>query len=296
MLGVVGGAGRAADLERGAGRVGAVAQRRGRGLARDAPADGLGIGGEAGGQASGEHGQLAPPQSGVAAGLAVADDAAVELVDLGEAAVLEQGGEDLAAHAARAVGDQRRVLEVVQGPGVDGGEQVAGGVRVRDHGPVEAADGRLHRVAAVEEAHGVRGAGALGDQRVHLDGREPLPRADDPVRVHGDALGGPERDELGLDLDREAGEVRRRAVRPLHFEVPERRMLPRAAHVALDGVDRSADGPVDPLRRHDDPAGQAEGRGERALPQPHRLGVGERGEPVVQRDAREGGGAHQGPG
>ena len=68
--GVVDGAGRAADLERGAGRVGAVAQRRGRGLARDAPADGLGVGGEAGGQASVEHGQLAPPQSGVATGLA----------------------------------------------------------------------------------------------------------------------------------------------------------------------------------------------------------------------------------
>ena len=61
--------------------------------------------------------------------------------------------EHLAAHAARAVGDDRLVLEVVVAPAVELGHELAGGRDVGHHGAAEPADPRLELVAAVEEGH-----------------------------------------------------------------------------------------------------------------------------------------------
>ena len=65
----------------------------------------LRIGGEVDGHALVEDVQRTIPEAGVAVLFAVANDAAVELVDLAKSATAHEGGEHFTADAARAVSD-----------------------------------------------------------------------------------------------------------------------------------------------------------------------------------------------
>ena len=88
-------------------------------------ADERGVVGEVHRDAVVEDVQRALPEPVVAVRLAVRRDAAVELVDLLEAAVLHQRGQHLAADAAGAVRDDRLVLEVVVGAAVERRDELA---------------------------------------------------------------------------------------------------------------------------------------------------------------------------
>ena len=61
-----------------------------------------------------EHVQRTFPQSFVAVGLAVADNSALDLIDLGETAVEHRRTEDFAPHTAGAVGHDGLAFEVVE--------------------------------------------------------------------------------------------------------------------------------------------------------------------------------------
>src|SRR5699024_4022282 len=143
------------------------------------------------------------PQTPVAELFAVADDAAVDLVDLLETTVDHQGAEDLAADAAGAVGHHRFVLQIVILAGFDLLDEVVGGVNVVHHGVSEVADLGLHVVAAIEEDHLVT---AFLDELVYLLRFEVDTAADDAVLIHLDLIRCPECHDLIADLDGQFGE------------------------------------------------------------------------------------------
>src|SRR5699024_288184 len=221
------------------------------------------------------------PVTGGAEGLAVADDAAIELIDLFETAVLHQHGQDLAADSARTVGDDWLVLEIVVFAGFDLGDEVAGGVRVGNDGVPELSDLGLHRVAAVEEDDVIT---ALIEEFVQRSRLEVLPSALDTVVGHLDLIGGAEGDELRADLHAQTRAVIALSVGPFDIGVLERSVGLRSAHVLFDVEDVSAHCRVDAVLRHDDATFEPEALGQRVLPQFDRLGVGQWGEDVEQDD------------
>src|SRR5699024_1364082 len=223
----------------------------------------------------------AVPVAGGAEGLAVADDAAVELIDLFETAVLHQHGQDLAADSARAVGDHRLVLEIVVFAGFDLGDEIAGGIRIGDDGVAELPDLRFHRVAAIEEDDVIA---AFVEELVQRSRLEVLPSALDAVVGHRDLIGGAEGDELVTDLHAQAREVVALPVGPLDIGLLERGVGLRGPHVLLDVEDVSAHRRVDAVLRHDDAAFEPEALGQGVLPQSDGLGVGQWSEDVEQDD------------
>ena len=221
------------------------------------------------------------PVTGAAEGLAVADDAAVELVDLFETAVLHQHRQDFAADSAGAVGDDRFVLEIVVLAGLDLRDEVAGGVRVGDDGVAELPDLRFHRIAAVEEDDIVA---AFVEQLVQGTGFEMLPAASDTILGDSDFVSGAEGDELRTHLHTQTREVIALTVGPLDVGLLERGIGLRRPHVLLDVEDVPADGGVDAVLRHDHPPLEAETLGKGMLPQLDRFGVGQRSEDIEQDD------------
>ena len=114
--------------------------------------------------------ERALPEAVVAVALAVAHDAALELVDLAEAAARHEAREHLAADAAGAVGHDRAALELVVLAGVEQLDEVAGRLDVGHDRAAEPADRGLERIASVEE-HDV--VAALGHELVQPVGRQP---------------------------------------------------------------------------------------------------------------------------
>ena len=221
------------------------------------------------------------PVAGAAEGLAVADDAAVELIDLFEPAVLHEHGQDLAADSAGAVGDDGFVLEVVVFAGFDLGDEVTRGVRVGHDRVPELPDLRLHRVATVEEDDLLA---AFVEEFVQGSWFEMLAAALDSVICHGDLVRGAEGDEFVADLHAQAWEVIALAVRPFDVRSLEWRVGLRRPHVLLHVEDVPSDRGVDSVLRYDDPPLEPEALGQGVLPQLDRFGVGQRGEDIEQDD------------
>src|SRR5665647_421021 len=275
-----------------AGQVAAVEHVLRRFAAGRAAPDDRGVVAEVDGHPLVEHVERAVPEAVVAERLAVAHDAAVELVDLAEAAFLHQTAEHLAADAAGAVGDDGLVLEVVVLAAVELGHELAGVGDIRDDGVREAADLGLEGVAPVEEDHIVP---ALGHELVQF-GRGQLRAAAHHARgIHPQLARRAEAHDLLAHLHDQAREVKapaafveRGALAPFEVDLLERRVVAGLAHVALEGLEVAADRAVEPVPRDQDATADAERLAEVALPEAHGLGVGERREDVVQEDLRDG--------
>ena len=203
-----------------------------------ARADDRGVVAEVDRAAAVEHVQRALPEAVVAEALAVAHDAALELVHLAEAAARHEAREHLAADAAGAVGDDGPALEVVVLARVEQLDEVARGLDVGHDRAAEPPDLGLERVAPVEE-HDV--VAALGDELVQRVGGEPRAAADDAVAVDAELAGRAERHDLVAHLHAELREVEARArlvearaLAPLEVDVLERRVVAGLAHVALE--------------------------------------------------------------
>ena len=95
--------------------------------------------------------EAAFPETLVSKLLAVANDAAFDLVHLFETAVEHDRTQDLAAYATGAVGDDWLVFEVVIFPTLDFIDEVVSGFNVGNHCVLELADFCLEGVSAIEE-------------------------------------------------------------------------------------------------------------------------------------------------
>ena len=87
-----------------------------------------------------EHVQRAFPQTFVAERFAVTDDAALDLVHLGEPAVEHGGTENLAPHTAGAIGDDGLGLEVGVFAALEFGDEIVTRAHVGDDGILESTD------------------------------------------------------------------------------------------------------------------------------------------------------------
>src|SRR5690554_851100 len=271
------------DQLRAAAQVVAVLHVTGGGVAAIAAADDRGIRGEVDRHPPVEDVERALPETGVSELLAIPGDAAVELIDLVETTVQHQARQHFTADAAGAVGDNRLVLEVVVGAAVQLGDELTGVADRGNHGIREPSDLGFEGVATVEE-----GDVFLCDQFVQLLRGEPGAAADDPVLVDLQFAGSAEADQFVAHPHAETGEVVAATVTPLHVEVLERGVFARLAQVLLHIVELTADGAVDAVLRDEDAPTQPERLAQVALPQPDRLGVGERGEDVVEQDLGDG--------
>ena len=219
-----------------------------------------GSGGEVDGNSAIEDVKRTLPQPIVALGLAVAHDAAVDLVDLGETAGAHQWRQNLAPNPSGAIGDDRFVLEVVVLATFKLGDKVSSRRDVGNHGIFELANPRFKCVAPVEE-HDI--IAALGDERIDLVGSEFGSASDDPGFINDNLVGNAKTNDLGASLHAQPRKIgaqpvviEARAVAPLHVEVRKSRVLLRLADVLLDVLNRSADGAVDSVRRYDDSPSQ----------------------------------------
>lgn len=221
------------------------------------------------------------PQSLRAELLAVPDDSALDLVDLVEAAVLHEHAEDLAAHTARAVRDDRLVLEMVPRASIELLDEVVAGAHVRHDRVLELADLRLERIASIEEHDVVT---TPFHKLVDLLGPQVFSPADDAFRPHLHLVRRPECHQLGSLLDAEPWEVGGSAIGPLHVHLLETGVLLGGFDVLLEVLDRSAQRHVESLRRDDDAAGEVPPLAEGALPQFDRRRVGDGSERVEEDD------------
>ncbi len=264
-----------------AGRVVAVLDALGCRAALVALADRFRVCREVDGHALVEDVERTVPQAGVAVLFAVANDAAVELVDLAESAAAHKRGEHFAADAARAVGDDGNVLEVVVLAAVEFGDEVTSGVDIRNNRIGELADRSLDGVAAVKEGHVF-----AGHEFMQLFGAQLCAAADHTVFVNLKLTGSAEADDLVAHLHAELREVVALAFAPLEVDVLERRILARFAHIPLNVFELAADGAIHAVFGEDDATAEPEELAEVALPQPHSLRIGQRREHVEEKDLR----------
>lgn len=249
-----------------------------------------------------EDGERSLPQPVIAECLTIANYAAVDLVDLAEPAALHRGRKNLAPNAASAISDNGPVFDVVVHTRINLLNEAVRRAHIRHDRVFKPADLGLPRVAAVKKYHLVC---ALFDQLVDRAGAQMLAAADDSTFVDLRLFGNAECDELIAHLDAEPRKVddlppargailalqqlrfgldEARAIAPLHLEAGERRVLARALQIALAGVNLAADGAIDAVLRHDNSAAQPERFAQFALPETHRVGVGDRSESVIEKN------------
>lgn len=182
------------------------------------------------------------PQSLVAELFAVADNAAVDLIDLFEAAVLHQRGENLAANTAGAVGDYWLVLHPVVLAGLQLINEVVRGFDIRDDGVFEFANFRFHGISSVEEDNLIT---AFFNQLVDFFRLEVDAATDDAVGIDLEFTRSAEGHNFVADLHRELREVLSAALTPLELHGVERGILLRLLDVLLARIQVTADGAVD---------------------------------------------------
>ena len=238
-----------------AGKVRAVAELVSRLAAVLALADDLGVVAEVGLHASVEHVKRTLPQALVLEALAVANDAALNLVDLFEAAVDHDCREDLATDSTGAVGDDWLVLEVVVLAALELDNEVVAGLNVGHDRVLELADLGLECVAAVEEDHLIA---ALVDELVDLVWLEVHATVGDAAAVNLDLFRQGERHEFLAVLHAQTRKVVAGAFRPLEVDLAEARVFTGLAHVLLERAHRAPQGAVDAVLGNQDAALQAE--------------------------------------
>ena len=159
-------------------------------------------------------------------------------------------------------------------------DEVGRGLRLGDDGALEPSDPCLECVAAVEEHDVV----TLRDELVDLVWRQMRSTTDDAVVVDLDLLRATEGDDLRAHLHFEPREVLAGAFGPLEVDVLELGEFACRADVFLDRLQGSADGAVDAVGGNEDAPGQSPPFTQLALPEPDRLGVGDRRELVEEED------------
>lgn len=220
-----------------------------------------------------EHVERAFPQALVLEGFAVADDAAVHLVDLFEAAVDHEGAEDLAADAAGAVGDDGLVLEVVVLARVEFLDEVVGGVDVGHDGVLEFADLGFKGVAAVKEHHFLAAGFLGGNEFVQLLRLEVGAAAHHAVLIDLQFSGGAEADDFLAGLHAQAGEVVAGAVGPFDVHVLEAGVLTCGLQILFEVLDVTANRGVDAVLGDDDAPLEAQLLAQGTLPQLDRFRI-----------------------
>lgn len=221
------------------------------------------------------------PQAVVTVLFAIADNAAVNLVDLIKTAVFHQRGQDLAANTAGAIGHHRLVLHPVILAGFELGDEIVRGLHVRDDGIFKLANFRLHGIAPIKEDDLLA---ALLDELVDLFWLEVHAASDDAILIHLELARRAEGHDFIADLDRQAREVIRPALGPLELHLFKARVLAGLAHIALAGIHVTADGAVDAVLRDEDAALEPQFLAQGALPQHDRGGILDGSEAVVEEN------------
>ena len=218
------------------------------------------------------------PQALVPKFFAVADNATVDLVDLLKAPVNHEGGQDLAANSAGAVGHHRLVLHPVIFAGFQLSDEVVSGIHIGHDGVFEFADLRLIRIAAVEKDNVI----TLLYELVDLLRLQMAATADDPRIVDTQFFWHPEGDNLIAHFHAEFRKVRFTALGPLELDAAE--VLLGFAHISLAGIHIPADGAIDAVGGDDNATEKPQAFTEIPLPQTDRLRVGYGAELVVEQD------------
>lgn len=133
-----------------------------------------------------EHIQRALPQTFVAERFAVSDDAALDLVHLGEASIEHGGAENFASHTAGAIRDDGFGFEVVVLTAVQFGDEVLAGSNVGHDGVFETPDPRFEGVPPVEKHDVIT---TLGDEVVDLMWTEVGSAVQDTLGSDDDLVG-----------------------------------------------------------------------------------------------------------
>lgn len=191
------------------------------------------------------------PETVVAEFLAIADDAAVYLVDLFETTILHQGRKNLATNAAGAIGNDWLILHPVILAGLDFLDEIMGSLNIWDDGVFELADLSFHGVAAIEEDDFVA---TLFDQLVDLLWLQVHAATDDAVLIHLQLTGCAECHDFVANLHGQAWEIIGTTLGPLEFHLFKARVLAGLTDIALTSIHVTTDGAVNSVLGDEDAA------------------------------------------
>lgn len=221
------------------------------------------------------------PQAIIAVLFAVAHDATIDLVDLLEATVLHQRGQDLAANATGAIRHHRLILHPVILAGFDFLDEVMRGFHIGHDGIFKLANLCFHGVAAVKEDDLLA---TFFYQLIYLFWLEVHAAADDAVFIHLQLTRRAKGHDFIAHLDRKAREVIRAALGPLKLHALKAGVFLGLADVALTGFHIAANGAVDAVLGNEDAPLEPQGLAQGALPQHDRGGIFDGGKAVIQEN------------
>jgi len=269
-----------------AGQVGAVIELARWGGALLALTDGLGLIGEVDVHALVEDVERTLPQAviAVAETLSIADNATLNLIDLFEAAVTHDRGENLAADSTGAVGDNRLVLEVIVTTALQVGDEVAGGLGVWNDRVLKLANLGFEGVSSIEEHHIVA---TFGNQLVYLLRLEVNSAAHNTLGIDDQLFWGTEGNDLGSSLDTESREVIAGAFAPLEVNLAEAGILLGLAHILLEGAHVATQGAIDTVLANQHSTLETEAFAQGLLPELYGLRILDGSEAVVKNDFLE---------
>ena len=186
------------------------------------------------------------PQPRVFEPLGVPNDAAIDLVHLFESTILHDERQDLAANSAGAIGDNGFVFEVVIGTALEHFDKFGSCFYWRDNSVLEFADRCFVFISSIKEDHVVS---TRCDKFIDFGRRQVNTSTNDAVFIDNDFF----RNTKGHDLVAHANLQTRELVAtpfgPLVLHVFERREVLHDPDVALDLIEGSAHGSVDPIFR-----------------------------------------------
>ena len=203
------------------------------------------------------------------------------MIDLREAALTHEHREHLATHTARAVGDDRAILEVVECAAVEERYEVTRGLDIGYDRAGETPDLRLDLIAPVEEDDVVA---AFGNEAVDALRIESFATSDDAIRVDIEFIGRTECDDFRADPNDQLREVVSDTFRPFDVDISECRVFTQSSDVAFDAAQFAADCRIDTVRGHNDPSAKIERFAHGYLPQAYRFGIRKRREDIEQHD------------
>ena len=221
------------------------------------------------------------PQAIIAVLFAVAHDATIDLVDLLEAPVLHQRGQDLAADTTGAVRHHRLILHPVILAGFDFLDEVMRGFHIGHDRIFKLANLCLHGVAAVKEDDLLA---TFFYQLIYLFWLEVHAAANDAVFIHLQLARRAKGHDFIAHLDRKPREVIRAAFRPLELHALKAGVFLGLADIALAGFHIAANGAVDAMLGNEDAPLEPQGLTQGALPQHDCGGIFDGGKAVIQEN------------
>ena len=221
------------------------------------------------------------PQAIVAVLFAVAHDATIDLIDLFEATVLHQRGQDLAANATGAVRHHRLILHPVILAGLDFLDEIMRGFHIGHDGIFELANLRFHGVAAVKEDDLLA---TFFYQLIYLFWLEVHAAANDAVFIDLQLARRAKGHDFIAHLDRKPWEVIRATLGPLKLHSLKAWVFLGLADVALAGFHIATNGAVNAVLGNEDAPLEPQGLAQGALPQHDRGGIFDGDKAVIQEN------------